>query len=235
LLILLALPPLGGLGYFSAQRGFVRFNYPSRQEFPVWGVDVSRHQGKIDWSQVAAAKIDFVYIKASEGGDWTDPRFDENWRGAKAAGLPFGAYHYFTFCRPGAEQAAHFISALPRDQQMLPLVVDVEFGGNCKSAPAASEIRRELHAMVDLLTKHFGRAPMLYLTEDADQALIAGDFSGAPRWIRSVFWSADPASPWIVWQFTNRARVAGFEDPVDLNVFRGALADLKAQLRMSPP
>ena len=50
------------------------------------GVDVSWHQGAIDWRALAADNVAFAYIKATEGGDWADPRFAENWRGATAAG-----------------------------------------------------------------------------------------------------------------------------------------------------
>ena len=48
------------------------------------------------------------------GGDWTDPRFADNWREARAAGLRVGAYHFFTFCRPPQEQAQHFLLAARR-------------------------------------------------------------------------------------------------------------------------
>jgi Glycosyl hydrolases family 25 len=76
---------------------------------PLWynviGVDVSNHQGDIDWPALAGSKIAFAYIKATEGGDFRDKRFQLNWEGAKRAGLARGAYHFFTQCRSGAEQA----------------------------------------------------------------------------------------------------------------------------------
>ena len=74
---------------------------PSESTYPRQGIDVSRHQGLIDWPTVARQGVDFAYIKASEGGDQRDWRFEENWRGAGEAGIARGAYHYFTLCTPG--------------------------------------------------------------------------------------------------------------------------------------
>src|SRR5689334_22820411 len=80
------LVPLGvvvalGLGGLGLSRGWWRMNYPDPERFPVRGIDVSHHQGLIDWPTVAGEPhLAFVYVKATEGGDWTDPRFAENWR-----------------------------------------------------------------------------------------------------------------------------------------------------------
>jgi lysozyme len=62
--------------------GYVRFNYPAREQFPVRGVDVSHHQGDIDWQLLKSERVVFAYIKATEGGDFKDPRFRINWEGA---------------------------------------------------------------------------------------------------------------------------------------------------------
>src|SRR6476620_6575337 len=93
-----------------------------RYEFqlaPLWygviGIDVSNHQGDIDWSALAGSNVAFAYIKATEGGDFRDKRFQLNWEGAKKAGITRGAYHFFTQCRPGAEQAKNFIATVPRE------------------------------------------------------------------------------------------------------------------------
>ena len=61
------------------------------------GFDVSSHQTRVDWGRVKSDGISFAYIKATEGTGFVDPRFGAYWAGAKAAGLPRGAYH---FARP---------------------------------------------------------------------------------------------------------------------------------------
>src|SRR5262245_17581145 len=78
-----------------------------------YGIDVSAHQGDIEWTRVAADDIEFVYVKATEGRDFVDARFAANWWDAGAAGLDRGAYHFFTLCTPGTAQAEHFLSIAP--------------------------------------------------------------------------------------------------------------------------
>src|SRR5262245_5178777 len=63
----------------------------------VVGVDLSHHQGRIDWGKVRASKAAFAFIKATEGATFTDPAFATNWSGARDAGVLRGAYHFFTF------------------------------------------------------------------------------------------------------------------------------------------
>ena len=78
---------------------------PARLLYDVHGIDVSHHQGKIDWPAVAVDGVGFAFIKATEGGDFVDPRFAENWKASAKAGIPRGAYHFFTQCRPATVQA----------------------------------------------------------------------------------------------------------------------------------
>ena len=74
---------------------------PPLQTGERYGIDVSAHQGSIDWASVAGDGIEFAYIKASEGGDFSDSRFRENWEAAADAGMDPGAYHFFPLCTPG--------------------------------------------------------------------------------------------------------------------------------------
>ena len=72
------------------------------------GVDVSRWQGDIDWQTLKSQGANFVYIKATDGGDHLDPMFKRNWRAAEKAGLKRGAYHFFYWCRRG-ERAGRLV------------------------------------------------------------------------------------------------------------------------------
>ena len=58
--------------------GVLKFNNPSRQTYPVRGVDVSVYQGDIDWQILADQNIDFAFIKATEGSSFVDPNFSYN-------------------------------------------------------------------------------------------------------------------------------------------------------------
>ncbi|MDJ0848851.1 MAG: GH25 family lysozyme [Myxococcota bacterium] len=210
--------------------GRLRFNYPSEARFPVRGVDVSHHQGRIDWEKVRDAGIDFAFIKATEGQDHRDSRFRENWEEAGRVGLARGAYHFFTFCTPGAAQAENFLTALSGLEAELPPVADVEFAGNCRGWSTIGDIRNELAVFLEQVEVSLGRRPTIYLTNSSHRRIVAARFASFPLWVRNTFFepSARRYPDWRFWQFADNARIAGVKGPVDLNVFCCAKADFLA-------
>ncbi|KIC11916.1 glycoside hydrolase [Leisingera sp. ANG-M1] len=196
--------------------------------YPVHGIDVSRYQGEVDWRQVRRAGVAFAYIKATEGGDHTDPRFRENWQGARSAGLPRGAYHYYYFCRPAAEQARWFIKHVPRDANALPPVLDMEWNHRsrtCKLRPDGATVRAEARKFLNILERHYGKRPVIYTTVDFYRDTGIGQLSGTEFWLRSV--AGHPrevysGKAWSFWQYTGTGQVPGVEGDVDLNTFRGS-------------
>jgi lysozyme len=195
--------------------------HPSDTTYSRQGIDVSRHQGAIDWAALPAQGVDFAYIKASEGGDHRDPRFSENWLGAKAARIPRGAYHFFTLCRTGAEQARNFIATVPADPDMLPPAVDLEFGGNCDARPTPDALIDQLMVFLRTVEARYRRPVTLYLTREFDAGYEVSARIPRPLWLRSRF--AEPgwgARPWTMWQASGMRRIAGIEGPVDWDAMR---------------
>lgn len=184
----------------------------------VYGIDVSNHQGKIDWDRVAGDRTRFAYIKASEGGDFTDVRFAANWRSAGAAGVRRGAYHFFTLCRHGKDQAANFLSIAHPDQKALPPAVDLELTGNCPARPARQDVLAELVAFLGPVEAAWGRPALLYVGRDWEQTYPVLARSGRERWLVSHV--VPPPEPWTVWQGSDHAQVHGIAGPVDLDVAR---------------
>ena len=218
ILIVIGCAVLGG-GYMY----FMSFS-PDRDTYPVRGIDVSNHQGVIDWRRVAADDVSFAVIKATEGGDWVDKSFARNIAAAKEAGLAVGAYHFFTFCRPGAEQARNFIATVPGDEGLLPPVVDIEFHGNCPARPTLEQFSAELTAFLDPVEAHFGKPAVIYLIGEAE-GLYGAIMPDRLRWVRSL--SLHPGhEDWVYWQYHNMGRVDGIEGDVDLNVLQGGLSRL---------
>lgn len=215
----------GSLGILLVTAGilalYIGTYQPDRRIYPIRGIDISHHQGKIDWQRVAADDIAFAYIKASEGGDYTDPAFVENSRQAQAAGIAVGAYHFFTLCRSGSDQARHFLAVLraARDDHSasedlppddLPPVIDLEFGGNCSSRPTPAALKAEIASFMDLVEGATGRALVIYATDEF-RASYGAALPNRPRWVRSVF--AQPADDdWMFWQYHNAGYVAGIRE-----------------------
>ena len=186
----------------------------------VQGVDVSRHQPDIDWRALARTDIRFAYIKATEGADYVDPLFAAHWRNAGAAGLKRGAYHFFTLCRTGAEQAANFLRTVPRGDA-LPPAVDLEHKGPCRHGAQISDVDGEVRAYLDAVETATGRRPILYVTREFHDAHIA-EFKGERFWVRSLFrWPQYRRRDWVLWQHHNKGARAGVKGPVDIDAFRG--------------
>ena len=211
---------LVGLGLYRS--GALQLRDPDPERFPVIGIDVSHHQGAIDWQQVAASGVAFAFIKASEGRDFRDRRFAENWEEARRAGVPRGAYHFFTFCSPGEAQARHFLDVVAPQDDALPPAADVEFVGNCTSFGDLAKVREELETFVSIVEQVWGRRPILYLTPDSLLRVIGDALPAYPVWIRSVFTESplDTYRNWVIWQFSDNSRVPGIAGPVDRNALR---------------
>jgi lysozyme len=190
---------------------------PSLADGERYGIDVSHHQGRIGWKEVAADEVAFAYIKATEGGDFLDDRFVANWAAAGEAGLDRGAYHFFTLCTPGIEQAQHFLSVLPEDAELAP-AVDLELAGNCSDQPTREAVLDELGAFLDAVEATVGREVLLYLGDDFEDRYEVRDHLDRPLWLRRLV--LRPSQTWTVWQASGQARIEGIDGPVDLDVMR---------------
>lgn len=210
-------------------RGHVRMNYPSRDTYPIHGLDISHHQGEIDWPSLQTEEFKFIYIKATEGGDFKDKRFQENLKNARQHGFLTGAYHFYTFCRPADDQANNFIDSVPIAKGMLAPAIDLEFGGNCSKTLSQSEMFSELKVIMDKLSVHYGIEPVLYVTTEFYDAYFSRVNTNYKFWVRSIY--GRPTFPsdqsWVIWQYANRGHANGIEGFVDMNVFNGDIEQFK--------
>jgi lysozyme len=186
--------------------------------YRVKGLDVSNHQGSIDWQQVADTKnYSFVYIKATEGHDFTDDYFQKNWDHAQQYGLRVGAYHFFSKRSSGEEQAQFFISHVPKRDEALPPVVDVEID----TALDSKAVRKELDSFMAIVDRWYGKKTIIYVTYETYEAYIQGYYPDRQLWIRDIFWYPHGLGrQWDMWQYTSRAHVPGIPGYVDINVAR---------------
>jgi lysozyme len=193
---------------------------PSLKSGERLGIDVSSHQGSIDWGRVRADGVSFAYLKATEGGTFDDSTFAANWRAADDAGIARGAYHFFTLCTTGILQAQHFLSVAAPDAASLPPAVDLELAGNCSARPAKADVRRELRAFTDAVESATGRPLVLYVGNDFQTAY--GVDIDRPRW--KPRWLRRPSGAWAIWQASGKGTVDGIAGPVDLDVAAAASA-----------
>ena len=106
------------------------------------GVDVSHHNGYINWAQLKNEGIAFAYIKATEGVSHRDRSYKDNYLSAKEGDIKRGTYHFYTFGLDGKMQAQHFIRhAKVGSADMIP-AIDVEHSPASKYSNDKNYIKR---------------------------------------------------------------------------------------------
>lgn len=198
-------------------------NIASAKLYPIQGFDVSHHQGDIDWKKISPQQYQFVYLKATEGGDYQDDKFQDYWLEARERGMRVGAYHFFRLCRDGEIQAQNFIQTVPIKANALPPVIDLEYDNQCINTFTKEQLLKHIQTMHDQLQKHYSKQPIFYTSKIFYNMVLSGEFKNTPIWIREYKDQPDlkDGRPWTFWQRTNQGSIQGITKNVDLNVFHG--------------
>jgi lysozyme len=192
--------------------------------YKIHGIDVSRYQQRIDWKAVkdmniGGIRIEFAFIKATEGTGRKDFLFARNWYQAKKAGIPRGAYHFFTPSRDGVAQAHHFIRQVQLEPGDLPPVLDVEQSNGVARAIIQQRVREWLQ---EVETAYHVK-PILYTNVHFYERYLEGAFEDYPLWVAHYLQPHAPriGRDWQFWQHSESGQVNGIKGKVDFNVFRG--------------
>jgi len=195
------------------------------------GIDVSKHNGKINWERVAAdQKIQFVYIKATEGSSMVDKNYRTNIEQARKYGFKVGSYHFFTSQRSPEDQFENFKRQVKKGEQDLLPMVDVEESGNRRAKRA--DLQRRLWVFMNLVKDEYGSYPVLYSQYKFYNDLLAPDFNNCIIFI-ARYGSAVPTlrggGEYNIWQYTERGKVDGIKGYVDLDRFENGttISDLE--------
>lgn len=195
------------------------------------GIDVSKYQGKINWTKVAAdSKIQFVYVKASEGATRVDSRYSENFKGAKSAGIKVGSYHYFIGRKSAKEQFDNFRrNVSKRDQDLIPMV-DVEEAGN--KLIGRKQLQQNLSEFMQLVKDEYGCYPLLYSQLGFYNEKLAPEFNRYFIFM-ARYSTKEPrlkgGGKYNIWQYTEKGHVKGISGTVDLDRFANgtSLSDIE--------
>lgn len=214
-LVALAFSVWRGVDYFHTRPAKVDYS-----KYTVKGIDISSHNGKVDFDSVRAAGYTFVWIKASEGESFRDASFLRNHAAARKAGMLTGAYHYFRYDCDGVLQAMNLVQSLDSVSPDLGVAVDVEDEGNATGIPAEN-VRARLAAMLDYLSLK-GYKVTLYSNKQGYYQYLQEDFADYPLWICSFsdYEPIDDGTQWAFWQHSHSGRVPGVSTRVDLNLAR---------------
>lgn len=189
------------------------------------GVDVSQHQGKIDWQKVKADGIEFAIIRAGFGmySNQQDSRFQENMAGAKAAGVPVGVYWYSYALTPeeGSREAATCLEAIApyQDQIVLPVWYDME-GNDYRTSHGFDYNRTKItdicKAFLDAVQAGGYRCGV-YANKNWLESYIDVQQLGCPVWVAQWASQSGYTGEKLIWQYTSEGRVSGIDGDVDLD------------------
>jgi lysozyme len=224
------------LAYFYYQEikaGYIKYKafgiyIPS--EYSVHGIDVSRYQQIINWKsvknmEIENVKIEFAFIKATQGVKTIDYHYLQNKLRAKNAGLVVGAYHFFVATKSPQAQAELFIRIASIQSGDLPPVVDVE----TEYGQSDEKIRKGLKTWLRLVENHYGVKPIIYTNADFYKQKLQGYFDNYPIWVAhyTKMGKPDLDRDWHFWQISEESTINGIKGKVDFNVFNGRREDFE--------
>ena len=198
--------------------------------YQVHGIDVSHYQGDINWKMLEQTRqgqfpIQFIFMKATEGGDYSDDRFTANFDSARAHGFIRGAYHFYNPKTDANKQADFFIQSVKLEPGDLPPVLDIE-----KKGKDMKKLQSDLKLWLRKVENHYGVKPIIYASyKFKTRYLNDSVFNTYPYWIAHYYVdSVRYEGDWKFWQHTDVGTLPGIEEKVDLNVFNGGKNELDA-------
>ena len=209
---------------FSEERGYLRYD----GDRSLVGVDVSAHQGEIDWKAVRESGVEFAIIRAAyrgytEGGLHVDPMFYQNLDGARGAGLLVGAYVFSQAisAEEAAEEAQFVIDCLAGEKLELPVYFDWEYVSAKKSRTqyvGSSVVTAAAETFCAAVEEAGYRAGVYFNKSLGYTVLNLNKVKDYEFWLASYQPKLDFYFAVDMWQHTDSGKVPGISTVVDLNI-----------------
>lgn len=185
----------------------------------IWGIDVSKYQGTINWRKVAAAGVKFAMLRVvstDKNGIYIDPTFEQNYKGATEAGIPVGAY-FFTYAQSEDTQNKEMtmmFNALSGKKFDYPIALDIEDTNTASIGKSAltNLVKRGL----DIIDQK-GYKPILYTyTNYKNTYLDMNALKDYDLWLADTRSSYNGRGKSAIWQY-GQETVAGISGKCDVN------------------
>ncbi len=193
----------------------------------VLGIDVSKWQKEIDWDKVKNEGVDFAIIRCGYRGSVTgslveDPYFEQNIKGARAAGIKVGVY-FFTQAVNEVEavEEASMVISLVRDYELqYPVFIDTEgAGGNGRADSLNVEERTAVCEAFCTTVKNAGLEAGVYASRNwYNNKLTANTLESYAIWLAEYRSVPLYQGYYQMWQYTSKGKINGINGNVDLNV-----------------
>jgi len=185
------------------------------------GIDISHYQGNVFWETIGNnSKMQYVYIKATEGGTNIDARYAENIELAHRYGLKVGSYHFFRAKTNQEQQLENFkLQCRPGDQDLIPMI-DVE----ATNGLGTEEFCDSLLTFLRLVEKAYKQKPLVYTYTNFYNKHLQGKIDKYPLMI-AQYTEREPVladgRDFLIWQYTGKGRINGINTYVDKSRFMG--------------
>ncbi|KRN28322.1 glycosyl hydrolases 25 family protein [Lactobacillus selangorensis] len=216
-----------GVWFFGRQE-----SRPSKAHYPELGLSLTQADGYQDFQQLQQEGVKFVYLKASQGSDYTDDNFAGNYDRAVGTNMYVGVYHYFSFDTSAAKQAQNFEAAVGEQVGNLPLMVHLEYYGPYRNEPPKTKAARaRLKKFIELITAYYGKAIIIQGAPDILHQLVPSSWKNQ-EW---VIQTSKPKKTEKIafWQYSPTARIpkSSIDQRFALSVFNGSAAQWEAFVR----
>lgn len=199
-------------------------------------LDLSHYNSSVEWDSLRVAidargyttrsllhasrilPLRWAVMKATEGEEMSDDRFQDYWSEAGRINISRGAYHFFRSSKDPKKQAQNYIRIVKKLRiDDLPPILDVEtIHKGCSRKLLCDKVLTWL----EIVEKHYGKKPIVYTSDSFARTYLSSDITdNYPLWI-ARYNEEPPRSNWSIWQFTDKALVIGVEGYVDLSVIR---------------
>ena len=187
----------------------------------VHGIDLSHYQGEVFWETVGEnTKMAYVYLKATEGGDRIDAKYERNIELAHRYGLKVGSYHFFRPKTPLHLQLKNFTTQCrPGEQDLIPMI-DVETLGGL----SVGQFRDSLTTFLGMIEKTYRQKPLVYTFRNFYNRHLIGVLNDYQLMI-AMYTDEEPVladeRDITLWQYTGKGRIVGVNGYIDKSRFMG--------------
>lgn len=184
----------------------------------IHGIDISHYQGEVFWKAVSDANIKYCYIKATEGGDRIDPKYEKNLLACHNHDILVGSYHFY---RPKTDQQKQLNNFLvqcnPAAQDLVPMI-DIESTNGLR----VEEFQDSLKKFLKLFKKVYRVKPLIYSGTNFYNKYLRKQVKKYPLMI-AQYNSKEPkvadGHKILIWQYTGEGKIKGVKGKIDKSRF----------------
>ena len=190
------------------------------------GIDVSEHNGKLDWATIKKAGISFAIVRTGYGTGYTDAYFKRNIEGALAQGIHVGIYHFsYALSAAGAKKEAEYVLKLLepyKDKITLPVFYDFEYDTVSYAKKQGVTLGKEsfnAHAVAfcEAIRAAGYTTGVYYNLDYARNYVDKSRLGGYAQWYAQYAATAS-IDGWDLWQYSSSYTIPGCSGRFDINV-----------------